>query len=81
MRPIRQCLPDLLELFEEYTYVTSRQIANITGDYQGADAVTRCRAFGMDIETWGLADLSRQRRTYRLNNAELWRDVVGRVRP
>jgi hypothetical protein len=75
MRPIRECLPDLLELFRERTYVTSRQIANITGDYQGADAVTRCRAFGMDIETWGLADYSRQRRTYRLNDIDQWGEI------
>ena len=72
IRSIRESLPDLLDLFREHVYVTSRQIASVTGDYQGADAVTRCRAFGMDVETWGLADYSRQRRTYRLNDMEFW---------
>jgi hypothetical protein len=69
---VESSLPVLIELFRSNDAVVSTQIAEILGDFQGADSVTRCRAYGLDVRAVGFVPGSRQRRRYRLENIAVW---------
>ena len=66
--PIVRALPELLDLFARQKRATSDEINQFIGEYQPADAVVRCRAFGLELRAVGYLEGSRQKRLYELAN-------------
>lgn len=49
---------------------TSDEVRGITGDYQGADAITRLKSQGYEIVSIGFVHGSKQKKLYRLANRD-----------
>jgi len=73
-------LPELLDLFAARESVTSDEIGELLEfpDGAGADAITRCRAFGMEIRAVGFVNPSnRLRKRFQLFNRTEIEEMLG----
>jgi hypothetical protein len=74
-------LPALLDLFAIERRVTSKMIAQITGHYQGGDAVVALRDNGLELVVVGFVPGSKQVKLYEWRNQEEFlRSEAGHTR-